>query len=83
MKNPWDDINLEEAKKRQKVADTLAEECKSVTPETAVDILTRINEVSDTEMAHIHADNVLCALLRNLGYNDIVNTYERINKWYS
>ena len=59
------------------------EECKSVTPETAIDILTRINEVSDTEMAHIHADNVLCALLRNLGYNDIVNTYERINKWYS
>lgn len=83
MKDPWDNFDIEEAKKRQKVADALTKECKSATPETAVDILTRINGVFDTEMAHIHADNVLCALLRNLGYNDIVNAYERINKWYS
>lgn len=83
MKNLWDDIDIEEVKKKQKEADDLAEECKSVTLETAVDILTRIDRVFDTEMGHIHADDVLCTLLRNLGYNDIVDAYERINKCYS
>ena len=83
MKNPWDDIDLEEAKKRMEAETALTEECKSVTPETAVDILTRINEVCDQEMAHIHADEVLCTLLRNMGHNDIVNAYNNICKWYA
>lgn len=83
MKNPWDDIDVEKVKEMQKAEDAIAKECKSVTPETAVDILTRINKICDTEMAHVYADRVLCTLLRNMGHNDIVDAYDNIGKWYS
>ena len=83
MKNPWDNIDLEKVKKRMEAEIALTKECKSVTPETAVDLLVRINEVCDIEMAHIRADEVLCTLLRNLGYNDIIDVYENIDKLYS
>ena len=83
MEKPWDNIDLEKVKKRMEAETTLTKECKSVTPETAVDLLVRINEVCDTEMAHIRADEVLCTLLRNMGYNDIVDAYDNIGKWYA
>ena len=83
MEKPWDYINTEEVKKKLKAQEAIAAECESVTLETAVDVLTRINKVCDTEMAHPLADGVLCTLLRNLGYNDIVDAYEDIDKLYS
>lgn len=41
----------------------------------------------DTEEAHISADEVLCDLLKTLGYADVVNAWDKIdksyvNKWY-
>ena len=47
------------------------------------DLLTRIDAVCDQELAHVYADDVLCSLLRSLGYNDIVDAYDEIGKWYS
>lgn len=37
----------------------------------------------DQEMAHYNADKVLCAMLRDLGYDEIVDIYEAIPKWYA
>ena len=37
----------------------------------------------DTEMAHVHADDVLCDLLIVLGYDEVVSEWEKIPKWYA
>jgi len=37
----------------------------------------------DIETAHIEADALLCILLRELGYEDVVEAWERIPKWYA
>ena len=37
----------------------------------------------DTECAHGDADGVLCALLKSLGYGDVVDEWEKIKKWYA
>ena len=49
------------------------------------DYLKRLKECEryDTECAHGRADEILCELLRELGYSDIVDAYEDIDKWYA
>ena len=37
----------------------------------------------DPEIAHSKADALLCAFLRSLGYDDVVEAYEQIEKWYA
>ena len=37
----------------------------------------------DTEDAHGNADHILCTLLNNIGFADVVNAYEDIEKWYA
>ena len=37
----------------------------------------------DEEDAHIEADAVLCDLLKELGFEDVVELYEKIPKWYA
>jgi hypothetical protein len=56
-----------------------------MTREQAIDELTKIDRDAgmDTEMAHINADDVLCKLLDALGYADVVEAWEKIDKWYS
>ena len=36
----------------------------------------------DEANAHPDADDILCALLRTLGYGEIVDAYDSIDKWY-
>ena len=38
---------------------------------------------SDPEEAHIKADEILCEALIALGYEDIVEAWDEIPKWYS
>lgn len=40
-------------------------------------------EYVDAEEAHEEADELLCSLLAELGYNEIVEVYKGIKKWYS
>ena len=40
-------------------------------------------EVSDREVAHREADWILCELLTELGYKEIVEIYHKIGKWYA
>ncbi len=39
--------------------------------------------IFDPSEAHKKADNVLCSLLVSLGYADIVELYEEVEKWYA
>lgn len=48
----------------------------------AVKQMKRCND-DDTETAHIKADDILCELLKDLGFNDLVDEYNNISKWYS
>ena len=41
------------------------------------------SEDGDAEVPHILADDVLCELLRGLGYQDVIDAYEAVNKWYA
>lgn len=42
-----------------------------------------LQEGFDYEMEHIVADNLLCQMLIELGYEDIVSEYNKVNKWYA
>ncbi len=37
----------------------------------------------DQESDHVYADNLLCELLKELGFNNLVKRYEEIPKWYA
>lgn len=37
----------------------------------------------ETEYSHIEADNILCELLEKLGYTELIETYQKLDKWYS
>lgn len=37
----------------------------------------------DTEVNHIEADDLLCNLLVDLGYQEVVDAYDKIDKWYA
>lgn len=49
----------------------------------AIDELKSLQSMPDREIAHAHADGVLCSLLASLGYSDVVDEFERLEKWYS
>ena len=38
---------------------------------------------TDYEVAHAEADDVLCDLLREMGFNELVDSYEQVGKWYA
>lgn len=37
----------------------------------------------DAEGPHAEADGILCELLRALGYGEVVDVWEDVNKWYA
>lgn len=50
----------------------------------ALDRLKEIKTTMDPEAAHGQADQVLCSLLIELGYINVVEAYEAIEpKWYA
>jgi hypothetical protein len=38
---------------------------------------------NDVERDHLKADDILCDLLRSLGYEDVVQAYLNVEKWYA
>jgi hypothetical protein len=55
----------------------------TMTPDEALTALRPLQSVTDLEVAHGQADEILCALLRHLGHNEIVEAWERVDKWYA
>lgn len=49
----------------------------------AVAKLRKIRQCDDLEAAHVEADEVLCCLLRSLGFSEVVAEYDKIKKWYA
>ena len=59
---------------RQKKADIIKE---------AVEKMKECVNSGDTEVAHLDADAVLCDVLTQLGYKELVDLYEKVKKWYA
>ena len=38
---------------------------------------------SDTEEDHIEADSIILELLEELSFNEVIEEYEKIDKWYA
>lgn len=55
----------------------------TMTKEEALAKLAECQESDDVEMAHSDADDVLCALLDELGYGDVVAEYNKVSKWFA
>lgn len=53
-----------------------------MTKEKAIAELKEANKLA-TECAHYKADEILCKLLNSLGYQDVVEVYNDIYKWYA
>jgi hypothetical protein len=46
----------------------------------------QLNELkfsNDTSDAHVEADNLLCKLLNKLGFDEVVDAFHEIDKWYA
>jgi len=37
----------------------------------------------DTEVAHLNADKILCDVLKQLGAEELVDVYKKVDKWYA
>lgn len=48
-----------------------------------LEILHQLNDLGDEEVAHGVADTLLCNLLTSLGYADVVEAYEGVDKWFA
>ena len=55
-----------------------------MTREEAIKSLNDIEKLrGDPENWHLAADYVLCELLTSLGYQDVVDAWEKVEKWYA
>ena len=56
-----------------------------MTRETAIAALEACRQLAenDPELAHVEADEVLRALLLSLGYEDVVEAYDRAINWFA
>ena len=52
-------------------------------PDEALERMVDLKAHNDTEIAHEIADEILCEVLRGLGYNDLVDAYEAVPKWFA
>lgn len=56
------------------------------TRETAERILAELRELEsggDPELEHSRADDLLCEMLAVLGYDEIVEAWHKVAKWYA
>ena len=53
------------------------------TPEEAYEQMDRIASHDDQETQHIKADGYMCELLTLLGYQDMVEAFLEMPKWYA
>lgn len=43
--------------------------------------LKELQQQTDPELAHSQADDLLCLLLRDLGFGDVVDEFEKLTRW--
>ena len=49
----------------------------------AIKELKLLQPYDDPEREHKMADDILCQLLTNLGYSEVVAEYDKVDKWYA
>lgn len=54
-----------------------------MTREGALLGLYKCKQSNDIEASHVDADDILCELLIELGYNDVVSAYNKVPKWFA
>ena len=42
-----------------------------------------LDKYNDTEEFHIKADDLMCEILKKLGFNEFVDIFNNRDKWYS
>ena len=45
--------------------------------------MVKVLEIDDNEEGHGEADDLLCSLLEDLGFKEVVDIYEQVTKWYA
>ena len=53
-----------------------------MTPAGAIELLDGCH-TGDIESDHVKADEILCNFLLSLGYDDVVQAYDNVDKWYA
>ena len=53
------------------------------TPEWFKAVMINTANMKDTEASHAHADEVMCAVLKELGYSAGIEIFRKMAKWYS
>lgn len=54
-----------------------------MTREEAIKHLKQFQDCGDTEIAHTEVDSIICDLLIDLGYLDVVEEWVKVPKWYA
>ncbi len=52
-------------------------------PEEALQHMVALKDHDYPEVAHIEADDILCEVLKGLGYHDLVDAFRDVDKWYN
>ena len=56
---------------------------KEVIIKEAIEEMKKLVNNDDYEIAHSRADDILCDVLTKLGYEDLVDVYNQVGKWYA
>ena len=59
------------------------DEIKKINIEEIKAKLKELQQSDDVELSHYEADQIICNLLNDLGYTDVVKEYNKISKWYA
>ena len=54
-----------------------------MTKDEAIKKLKEEQHNDDIEMAHIKADAIICELLKSLGMKDVVEEFDKVDRWYA
>ena len=54
-----------------------------MTREEAISKLKGLQNSYDPEAAHSDADDIICELLQSLGYSDVIDEFNKVDKWYA
>lgn len=56
---------------------------KEVIIKEAIEKMKECVNNGDIEVAHLDADDILCDVLTQLGYKELVDLYKKVDKWYA
>ena len=54
-----------------------------MTPKEFESTMKEFNDIHDTDDRHMAMDELMCFVLRDLGYKDGVDIFEASDKWYA